>query len=65
MQYVRYWPKLDPIPTCPALDPDLVYTEGQLRFEAAPEKRYLYINGLAEKLRRAPAQDGGAAATDR
>lgn len=65
MYYVRYWPKLDPIPTCPALDPDLVYTEGQLRFEAAPEKRYLYINGLAEKLRRAPAQDGGAAATDR
>ncbi len=65
MQYVRYWPKLDPIPTCPALDPDLVYTEGQLRFEAAPDKRYLYINGLAEKLRRAPVQYGGAAAIER
>jgi hypothetical protein len=54
MQVVRYWPKLDPIPTCPALDPDLVYTEAQRRFEAAPEKKYLYINGLAGKLRRAP-----------
>jgi hypothetical protein len=65
MQVVRYWSKLDPIPTCPALDPDLVYTEAQRRFEAAPEKKYLYINGLAEKLRRAQARAAGAAPTGR
>jgi hypothetical protein len=60
MQVVRYRPKLDPIPTCPELDPDLVYTEAQLRFEASPQKKYLYINGLAGKLRRA-AGSGAAA----
>jgi hypothetical protein len=45
---------LAPIPTCPELDQVLVYREAARRFEAAPDKKYLYINGMGRQLRRTP-----------
>ncbi len=49
---------LSPIETCPKLDPFLVYREAKRRFAEARKKRYLYINGLGEKLKGpSPAAD--------
>jgi hypothetical protein len=42
---------LSPIETCPELNPVLVYREAKRRFAESRNKRYLYINGLGEKLR--------------
>ncbi len=42
---------ISPIETCPKLDPFLVYREAKRRFAEARKKRYLYINGLGEKLK--------------
>ncbi|OGD19311.1 MAG: hypothetical protein A2W03_18445 [Candidatus Aminicenantes bacterium RBG_16_63_16] len=52
MQNFPHGQGLVPIPTCPELDELRVYQEAERRFEAAPKKKYLYINGLARELRR-------------
>jgi len=61
MQNFPHGAGLLPIPTCPELDELRVYREAERRFEAAPMKKYLYINGLAGELRRAPGSSGAAA----
>jgi hypothetical protein len=61
MENVRHGPELAPIPTCPDLDQVRVYREAERRFEAAPKKKYLYINGLAGALRRDPGSSAAAA----
>jgi hypothetical protein len=55
---------LVPIPTCPGLDQVRVYLEAARRFESAPDKKYLYINGMGRQLRR-PTNPGTAAAAPR
>jgi|GEM_PF-2196966 len=41
--------KVPPIPTCPQLDRVLVFREARERFSRAPEKDYIYINGMGKK----------------
>jgi hypothetical protein len=58
MMNIRSEGDLSPIETCPELNPVLVYKEARRRFAEARNKKYLYINGLGEKLRGSPAVAG-------
>ncbi len=51
---IRREEDLSPIEVCPELNPLLVYQEARRRFDEARNKKYLYINGLGEKLRSSP-----------
>jgi hypothetical protein len=61
MMNLRRKEDLVPFPTCPGLDPLLVYQEARRRFEASPARKYLYINGLGRRLRRAPTSGASSA----